>query len=420
MYTELQSAASPHIFYQARRQEFASDDALSFRVSPEPFGLSETEVLDIGRIGVESAAFLSAANELYKTNEEVASLLDTGKPESLRGNGDGKYLFFRPDLIATERGYTVCELETSPFGLGLSHLLNGTYSAAGFETIVDPIVLVEHVAKSTPDNGSIVMSPKTASYKGQLEYMAENIFSGPDRVWDVKDVSDVRPEDNALYRAFYLHEYIGNTAIRGLLNNQHQVEFQPSLTPHMEEKALLALLWDSRFEGQLRSDLGNTGYDFLRTVVPPTWIVGQEQHFSGGLPTGVQESVDLAGVSRKNRNFVLKSSGFADNSSWSESVTLLQTKSSEIAGQLLYDASRDTQSLHIIQAFTPGKKVELRYEDPSTPDIEPIQMLGRIRLTPYFDPANGNLLTMKVTARENTHFIHASSDSINAPVMVQA
>lgn len=119
----------------------------------------------------------------------------------------------------------------------------------------------------------------------------------------------------------------------------------------MEEKAILAFIWDKRFEGYLKSRLGMAAFTHLRDVIPPNWIVGQEKHFAPGLPGNMDSSLGLATLSRSKRAFVLKSSGFGDSSSWGEGVNFLHRTSNARTVELLRSALQDRTSLYVVQEF---------------------------------------------------------------------
>jgi len=372
------------------------------------------------RLGVELSAFMTAADELYHTDEEAAALLDRGKPEIFRRERAAKQPFIRPDLIITEDGFAVCEIETSPFGLGLAYALNTAYRAEGHETIVNG-ELAHHLDSVLPDSGSLVYSDKTKAYAGQLGYLEERLFSANGRDWALREAAEAAEEGGtsgeAIYRAFYLHEYGTDPAVRELIEQGEAAEgdWTPSLTPHLEEKALMALLWDDRWEAYFRRELGDAGYKYLQSVIPPTWIVGEEEHFTPGLPGGVSDVEDIAGLPRPQRALVLKSSGYDRHGSWAESVELLHTKSQVEAGRLLVEAAARDDSLQIVQEFRRGTKIPMTYTENGTTRTDEV----RVRLTPYVDPTTGRIIAAKATGRTGTDFIHAASDSVNAAVGVR-
>lgn len=407
-------------WYKIRREEYQTGQKIPFRVSPFPLNLSPQEAQELLKIGRDIVEFVDAADELYRTDGELKELLDRGKPNLFKAGRLAHYLFVRPDVIITPGGFSVCEIETSPFGLALAELLNRAYRFAGFDTLVPDDTLTKFMVGHTPDQGMIVYSKNTASYAGQLQFLADRILSGNDRKWSVglvDAVLDKTPE--ALYRGFYQHECLVDPYVDNVVQfcvRSQDIEVIPSLTPHIEEKALLALLWDKRWDKFLSSQLGFATVNHLRKAVPPTWIIGQEQFFLPGLPEGVESSEGLASLSKSKRNFVLKKSGFGSRSSWAEGVSFLQEKSAIRTAELIHQAAADKSSLYVIQEFNKGD--ERRIIDEGDGSLF-TGMAAKVRITPYFSmmkDSYGKLIAIKATGCEKTNYIHASTGSINTAV----
>lgn len=424
MREKIEELAGPYNWYKVRRAEYDTNEKIPFRVSPNPLKLSPEQAIEIAQIGQEVNHFMQAADELYRKDETVHKLLNTGKPEVFLLDQPAQYLFVRPDLIMTKAGFCLCEIETSPFGLGLAELLNRAYTQAGFETLAESSALTEYIRQNTPTGGYFLYSPKTAAYAGQITFLSEQVFSDAVRKWQTLSTTDAQAQPEninwnaAVYRGFYLSEYLSDPNVRAIIDRQVTESSRcvlPSFTPHLEEKALLALLWDTRYEEFFKNQLGEAAFYHLRTVVPETWIVGQEKYFAPGLPNNFSNTLALASLSRSKRTFVLKPSGFNNQSSWSEGVELLHEKSGEKAAELIHQAEKDQQALHIVQRFQKAKDVPMNYENGN----EMTPMLARVRITPYFSlqkGEEGHLLTIKATACENTDFIHGSTASINTAV----
>ena len=411
----LERIADGHQFYHARMPEYASTDPLPFRISPEPFYISDEQAKAIGRIGQEVCGLMQATAELYETNDDVHELLDRGKPAVFQNVQPPQYLFFRPDMIITSDGFAICEIETSVFGLAVAELLNQGYSEAGFETLARPGILGDHIEHATPSNGTIVYTDKTKAFVGQLEFLAEKVFSGRNRQWRASHIGEASGSESQ-YRAHYLVEYLTDAAVQSLYDSAEPPKTMPSLSPQFEEKAILAFIWDKRFEDFYSKALGAAGLELLRTAIPPTWIVGEEQYFAPGLPAGMNQSVDLAGLARSKRGFVLKPSGFSSDSSWSEGVTFLQSMSHETAAETLGRVTADaTDRLYVVQEFKEGVKNPMSYDGSD----DPSSMQARVRLTPYFSNVVGELLGIKATGCEGTHLIHASTASVNTAVSIK-
>lgn len=194
-------------WYKIRREEYQTEQKIPFRVSPFPLNLSVQESQELLRIGKDIVEFVDAADELYRIDGELKDLLDRGKPDLFKMSRLARYLFVRPDVIITPGGFTVCEIETSPFGLALAELLNRAYRFAGFDTLVSDDALTKFMVTHTPDQGMIVYSQNTASYAGQLQFLSDRVLSGNGRKWSVGLVDDVLDKvPRVLYRAFYQHE----------------------------------------------------------------------------------------------------------------------------------------------------------------------------------------------------------------------
>lgn len=420
MRERIAEASAGFELYRVRRPEYHTADTVPFRVSPEPFFVDDGQDAELRRIGEDITAYLSACDGLWRNDGTVRSILSAGKPEIFLLDRPVEYLFVRPDLIVTPDGFTVTEVETSPFGLALADILTSAYAGVGKETLVHPGVLASYIRESTAPRGTVVYSDKTSAYTGQLSFLATKVFSGEGRSWTAGNVSGAGGgQDSAIYRGFYLHEYETDPAVRSLLDSlSSATTVTPSLTTHMEEKALLALLWDTRWEGYFRTILGGPTFRHLRTVIPPTWIVGEECYFSPGLPGGADSSIALASLSKSKRTFVLKSSGYSPDASWGEGVVFLHEQSRERAAHLLLHAERSRGALHVIQEFRRGKVFQLAYER----NGERVPMAARVRLTPYytFGAHPGDMIGIKATCCEGTDYIHATTSSINTAVATPA
>ncbi|MBI5427246.1 MAG: hypothetical protein HZA02_03080 [Nitrospinae bacterium] len=117
--------------------------ANTWRISPEPFYLSEEEVRFFSDLGSRLLKFYEALNRMYLDSAKgrapgwIAEYLDIGKPSDLvdyarmnrfKGQLPG---ILRPDAIVTESGYAITELDSVPGGFGLLACLQDLYRAPG-------------------------------------------------------------------------------------------------------------------------------------------------------------------------------------------------------------------------------------------------------------------------------------------------
>ena len=417
MIDRLEMESKGYSTYDVRRKEFqtGNTNGINFRVSPKPFKLNKNQKQDLEDIGKAICDYMDACIELYKRDDYVHEILDRGKPAEFCNVTDVNYLFLRPDLILTNKGFSICEIETSPFGLGLAEILNRAYGNEGFNTVVFQNQLKNYIQRHIGKKGTIAYSEKVKAFSGQLEFLAREIFSGEGKKWDSQNASLQSVNNEEIYRAFYLSDKYSDFSIENLLKKPHI--FIPTNTPQFEEKAVMAFIWDKRYETFFKEKLGNSTFELLRTVIPKTWIIGEEQYVSGGLPGGKADSLGLADLGKKSREFVLKQSGFSNGSSWGEGVKFLHKIGSTKSSELIKKALEDREHLYIIQEFNQGKTVPMTFFDQNglSKDID-----VRIRLTPYYAYSGkdkGKIIAAKVTGCEKTtEYIHASTASINTAV----
>src|SRR5205814_3961012 len=123
---------------------FAEKDWL---LSPEAFPIEEKFLAELEQLGHRLFVFQRACNQLYqlsvkgKQPEWVARYLDAGKPAELvefsrrKEIRDDRPRVIRPDLILTDDGYIIAEIDSVPGGIGLTAWLNQTYSTFDKEII---------------------------------------------------------------------------------------------------------------------------------------------------------------------------------------------------------------------------------------------------------------------------------------------
>ncbi len=153
----------------ARPEEglFAEKDWL---LSPEPFAIDPKLQADLERLGHQLFVFQRACNQLYQQSVKgkqpawVARYLDLGKPAELIEFARAKEFrealpgVIRPDLVLTDEGWTVAEIDSVPGGIGLTAWLNQTYVSVGAEVIGGAEGMLDGFATVLPRGGDIVVS----------------------------------------------------------------------------------------------------------------------------------------------------------------------------------------------------------------------------------------------------------------------
>src|SRR5436309_15925887 len=125
---------------------------------------------DLGQPGQRPFGFQHACNQLYhlfvkgKQPAWVARYLDAGKPKELIEFSRRKEIrddlprVIRPDLILTEKGYIIAEIDSVPGGIGLTGWLNQTYSTFDSEIIGAADGMLDSFRSVLPNGGDIVIS----------------------------------------------------------------------------------------------------------------------------------------------------------------------------------------------------------------------------------------------------------------------
>ena len=105
---------------------------LDWRISPAPFPLSSDLAKEIESLGRVLLQFYRAVNLLYRKSAEgkqpewVARWLDLGKPAELIALQRSPTFkndvprVIRPDILPTENGFSITELDSVPGGIGLT------------------------------------------------------------------------------------------------------------------------------------------------------------------------------------------------------------------------------------------------------------------------------------------------------------
>src|SRR5437660_1439546 len=174
---------------------FAEKDWL---LSPDAFPIKQKFLAELEQLGHRLFVFQRACNQLYqlsvkgKQPEWVARYLDAGKPAELVEFSRRKEIrddlprVIRPDLILTDDGYIIAEIDSVPGGIGLTAWLNQTYAGFDKEIIGGADGMLDGFQSVLPNGGDIVISQESATYRPELEWIAARL---KDRGLDLRVVS---------------------------------------------------------------------------------------------------------------------------------------------------------------------------------------------------------------------------------------
>lgn len=405
----------------------------SWRLSPEAWGLTPEIVAKLEEIGSASLEFYQALEILYRRSFEgkkllrnrelyapwVADYLDRGKPKALidicRSKASKGALppVIRPDLLVTQEGFALSELDSVPGGIGLTAYLNRLYETSGAERILGAGGVMEEafyqsLAGLAPRERNPVIvfavSEESGTYKPEMDWLAESLQRRGYRVYSLWvnqifplggtvyfDIEGSPERIDVVYRFFELFdlpnlreaEFIFEAVENG------EVAMTPPAKPFLEEKLGMALFHHHILEDFWKETLSKKAFKVLKNLIPQSWVVDPAPLPPGAVIDGpvakgkpLHSWLDLAEASQKERNLVLKISGFHETAWGSRSVVIGNDVSREDWSSALQEAvGMAATHPHVLQEFR--KSVLLKHPLYGS-DGSVYEASGRLRLNPYY------------------------------------
>ena len=402
-------------------------------VSPEAFPVSNAFADELEKLGHRLHLVVRACNQLYfqsvkgKQPRWIAELLDRGKPPELveysRRFREEIPAVIRPDLILTDDGFAISELDSVPGGIGLTAWLGETYAALGQDILGGAEGMLEGFRSITPGGADIVVSQESATYRPEMQWLAERLNQrfAPDH-WQVLDEnpSAWRPR---VYRFLELFDLPNIGYAPGLLASVERGETQvtPPIKPFLEEKLWFALFWLRPLREFWRRELSERHYLALQKVIPTTWLVDPAPLPPHAVLPGleVNDWAEVAAFSQKERELVLKISGFSELAWGSRGVHIAADLPQPEWRAVLESALACYGSRpHILQRFRKGRLVRQPYV---TAEGEAREMQGRVRLCPYYFLAEGKARlggALATVCPADKKILHGMRDAVLVPSAV--
>lgn len=404
----------------------------AWRWSPEPLKLTAGEVRLMMSLGHPLAKFQRACDSLYRRSATgkqpswLAELLDAGKPEWLtQGQRDPATAeqfprVIRPDLILTDSGFSMTELDSVPGGIGVTAWLSQVYSKAGFEVLGGPDGMLDGFRSLMPDGGTVLVSKESEDYRPEMEWITKQLG----QAWDVDSAESYEPGGKSLYRFFELFDWKSIPSVQRLAKAaaEGKIKITPPFKPHLEDKLWLALLWSPALREVWNGALRGSHLKRLRELVPFSWVVDPTPlppH--AALPRMDAHSwEEVAKFSQKERHLVLKVSGFHETAWGSRGVFIGHDLPAAEWSEKLHTAlDQSAKQPWILQEFREGRRIEHPvFRDDGTVEM----MQGRVRLCPYFftndsnETSFGGCLATIVPADKKK--IHGMSDGVLVPCVI--
>jgi len=408
-------------------------------LSPDAFPIDKKFLADLEQLGHRLFVFQRACNQLCHLSVKgkqpawIARYLDAGKPKELIEFSRRKEIrddlprVIRPDLILTEKGYIIAEIDSVPGGIGLTGWLNQTYSTFDGAIIGGANGMLDGFRSVLPNGGDIVISQESATYRPEMEWIAarliqtSNIKHQPPP-WRVVSAENYEPQDGRnVYRFFELFDLPNIPAIENTLraNAEGRITITPPIKPYLEEKMWFALFWMHPLREFWRRELGDKYFIKLQEAIPYSWLLDPTplpQH--AVIPRlEIQDWREAAKFSQRDRELLLKVSGFSPLGWGSRGIALgSDLPHAEWEKRLEHALATFESNPTILQKFHKGTLFEHRYWDPDSGELK--TMKGRVRLCPYYfiEPNRVKLRGALATiAPADKKFLHGMSEAILVP-----
>jgi hypothetical protein len=407
-------------------------------LSPEPLRLGAEIIEDLEKLGHRLLVFQRASNDLYHRSANgkepawVADYFDRGKPPELiefarqkRFRNDLPQII-RPDLLLTADGFAITELDSVPGGIGLTGWLNQTYAELGFDVLGGANGMVEGFRSILGDRADISISQESATYRPEMEWLSQRAREiGAD--WRVQSAEDFIPRSalpvpRSVYRFFELFDLPNIPAAKTLMDAaaSGEVRVTPPFKPWLEEKLWLALFWMRPLREFWRRELSERHFLVLQKHIPQSWVMDPAPlpHHAVLPWLNIHSWGELAAFSQKERDFVLKVSGFSPEAWGSRGVVVGgDVPQPEWAAAVQHALTDFPHHPHVLMRFAHSRIIEHPYFDPVNGEVR--TMRGRARLCPYYFVADGKARLGGVLATivpTDKKLIHGMRDAILVPV----
>lgn len=428
-------------------------------ISPQPFPLSTAQVAQLRKLGDALLAFYAAVNDLYLRAgyEWVRGYLDIGKSEELLRHARMRYQksalpgIIRPDILITDNGLKITELDSVPGGFGQLDCLSAAYEDAGYELVGSRRGIKDRFAAmlrshtdATDPVAAIVVSEESVDYLPEMTYLADQLRESGLQAFTVRPRDLIFTEEglhieteagrlkiDVLYRFFELFDLLNipKSELISYAARKRLVAVTPPYKPFLEEKMLLALFHSRALADYWRGALGEERYGILSDTLVETHILDNRPVPPHAEISGFQwrdgpirDWRAIREGTQKERRLVLKPSGFSELAWGSRGVKIGHDMSQEDwAGAMDGALASFDSSPYVLQHFQDTALIGVKYYDEPGGEIQ--EMQARVRLCPYYFVVDGRAELGGVLATacpKDKKLIHGMVDAIMAPCYLRS
>ena len=410
-----------------------------WKISSEPLALPKKITKELNSLGHLLANFLKASNTIYhqsvknKVPSWLCAYLDAGKPADLIEKGRHKTFshslprIIRPDLIWTEDGFAITELDSIPGGIGLTAWLNQTYSALGYDVLGTSTGMLDGFTSILPQGADILISQESSEYRPEMEWLSAELNDRSSSInFNVLDAENYQISDRAVYRFFELFDLENISSANDLFEAaaNSAIDITPPFKPYMEEKMWSALFHSRPLLNFWAAQIRQKHLERLSNYFPFSWIIDPSPipHHAELPGLGINDWHQLAEFSQKERNLVMKISGFSELAWGSRSVRIGSDMPANEWKEAIELAIHDFPDRPwIMQRFKKARVFEHSYWDEEMEKNQSIDV--RARICPYYflsEENSSNCRTelggvMATLVPSDKKIIHGMSEAIIVP-----
>jgi hypothetical protein len=459
--------------YDSLRSAFAEQPLFedkTWRLSPDAWPILPAQAAELEAIGAAALEFHQALEALYLrsvagknllrnkplTAPWVADYLERGKPASLVAHqrdpkSRGAFpTVLRPDLLLTDEGYVMTELDSVPGGIGLTAFLNRLYQGDGaLVGAAGALVREVHASLAALRPGArnpliaLVVSEEAATYRPEMEWLARQMQVAGQRVFCMGpgdlfplggslffDVEGNPERVDIIYRFFELFDLPSIRTAPFIFEAwaAGDVAVSPPMRSFQEEKLAFALFHHHLLKDYWEEALDSRALKLLRAIIPPTWVMDPAPLPPGAVLDGPRAAGralgdwrDLIAATQKERDLIIKISGFHETAWGARSVVLGSDCSREEWQQAVERALElAPTNLHILQTYRKPRRVRHAVYDAQEPHgLREVD--GRLRLCPYYFIVDGKARLsggLATFCPPDKKIIHGMQDAALLPVRI--